>query len=158
MPLATSSRPSTIPPAATDISVHGVCCSQIRNPKSKIRNLATRFLWSLPLLLAGFCFWKALSPTEHSASPVVQASVSAPAAQAEASIQRRELATRSIEEIRPGMRVLAENPELAGQEIPQPDITAENSRLVTLHMVKSDGHELTIETLQPLEALVVTAL
>ncbi len=51
------------------------------------------------------------------------------------------------------MRVLAKNPELHGQDVPEIAIVPKDTRLVSLHMVKPDGHELTIETLLPLNSL-----
>jgi hypothetical protein len=71
------------------------------------------------------------------------------------SVQRR-LLTRPIQEIQVGHRVLAENPELRGQDVPETHFDAESTRLVVLHQIKPDGYELTVETLLPLEVLVAT--
>jgi hypothetical protein len=125
--------------------------NEIPNPKSQIRNL----VWCLPLLLAGFCFWRALPSTDRPSSATAVAS--APAVPQIAS-SRRTLITRPIQDIEVGQRVLADNPELAGQDVPQADFDPETTRLVVLHQVKPDGHELTVETLLPVEALFVAAL
>jgi len=71
---------------------------------------------------------------------------------------RRTLVTRPIQDIQVGQRVLADNPELNGQAIPQAKFDAETTRLVVLHQIKPDGHELTVETLLPLDALAAAAM
>jgi hypothetical protein len=130
-----------------------------RTPNSALRtsSLLRTLCWSLPFLLAGLCFWQALPGARSASQPVATASV-LPAAPATTSATKRTLITRPVQDIRPGMRVLAENPELKGQDIPQLEIDPETTRLVSLHMVKPDGHELTIETLLPLESLFIAAI
>jgi hypothetical protein len=60
------------------------------------------------------------------------------------------LITRPIEEIRPGMRVLATNPELK-ESLPDSDVTPEDWRLVSLTMTKENGGALKVQLLRPLE-------
>lgn len=115
-----------------------------------------RFGWLLMvvcLLGSGLCFWQALMgglPTRSSEvfRPVPQ---SAPT-------RRPELLTRKIQDIRPGMRVLAENPELAGQIVEPLVIQPEDWRLVTLELPKADGQILTVELLRPHEELKWTSV
>ncbi|MCA9206647.1 MAG: hypothetical protein KDA59_26515 [Planctomycetales bacterium] len=61
----------------------------------------------------------------------------------------RQLSPLSIHQLRPGMRVLAENPELAGETIADSDITPDQWRLVRLEMDKPGGGRLDIELLRP---------
>jgi hypothetical protein len=112
-----------------------------------------KFLWALPLLFAGFCFWQATPSAERPVAQSAVASVGPTLAQNGAISPRRTLVTRPIQEIQVGHRVLAENPELRGQEIPQAFFDADTTRLIVLHQIKPDGNELTVETLVPLDAL-----
>ncbi|MBL7037957.1 MAG: hypothetical protein ISR77_04970 [Pirellulaceae bacterium] len=59
--------------------------------------------------------------------------------------------TRAIRDIRTGHRVMADNPELAGQQIPELHIDPETWRDVVLQMTKEDGGLLDIVLLWPLE-------
>ena len=61
-----------------------------------------------------------------------------------------ELITRPIEDIRPGMRVLASNPELR-ETLPDSDVTPEEWRLVSLTLTKENGGTLNVQLLRPLE-------
>ena len=60
------------------------------------------------------------------------------------------LVTRPIEDIRPGMRVLACNPELT-ETLPDSNVTPEDWRLVSLTMTKENGGKLQVQLLRPLE-------
>ena len=59
--------------------------------------------------------------------------------------------TRAIRDIRTGHRVMADNPELAGQVVDGVDIDPETWRNVVLQMTKEDGGLLDIVLLRPLE-------
>ncbi len=130
---------------------------KLRTPNSALRTLC----WSLPFLLAGLCFWQAL-PGPRTGSPpsatAATASVMPTSNGIAAPARNRTLITRPIQDIRPGMRVIAKNPELHGHDVPEIAIVPEDTRLVSLHMVKPDGHELTIETLLPLDSLCVAVI
>ncbi len=132
-------------------------CGKLRTPNSALRT----FLWSLPFVLAGLCFWQAL-PGPRTGSPpsatAATASVMPTSNGIAAPARKRTLITRPIQDIRPGMRVIAKNPELHGHDVPEIAIVPEDTRLVSLHMVKPDGHELTIETLLPLDSLCVAVI
>ncbi|MDB5390736.1 MAG: hypothetical protein JWM11_6382, partial [Planctomycetaceae bacterium] len=60
---------------------------------------------------------------------------------------------REIQDIRTGMRVVAENPELVGKNIPQSDIQLETWRNVSLRMDKPDGGELLVTLLRSVDWL-----
>ncbi len=139
---ATDTRGAT--GALTPTARRGKLCT----PNSALRTL----FWSLPFLLAGLCFWQAL-PGPRAGSPLSATAAVFPAKAIANQPAKRTLITRPIQDIRPGMRVIAKNPELHGQDVPEIAIVPEDTRLVSLHMVKPDGHELTIETLVPLESL-----
>jgi hypothetical protein len=118
----------------------------------------TKLLWTLPFLLAAFCFWKAIPPAGRPANSPAVAAVPPSATVREPEVKPRALLTRPIEEIRVGHRVLAENPELAGHDVPQVEFEPDTTRLVVFHQIKPDGHALTVEKLLPLETLVPAAL
>ena len=59
--------------------------------------------------------------------------------------RHRRLITRPIETLRPGMRVLASNPQLIGPPLPDTVIVPEVWRLLRLRMIKPDGSSLDIE-------------
>lgn len=129
-----------------------------RSPRKPERTDTRAPFWKrlamlVPLLFAGFCFYQGIPNGQRPQASQAQAVV---AARPKASSQRK-LETIAIKDIRPGMRVLAENPELAGQNVPQPQIDPANTRLVRLHQIKPDGHELTMETLVPLDSLHIAA-
>ena len=65
--------------------------------------------------------------------------------------------TRPIETIRPGMRVLADNPEGAETQ-PDADVTPEHWRLVSLQMSRENGSTLHVQLLRPIEWLVTEAV
>ena len=98
------------------------------------------------LLFTGFCFLKAgaglvsgdsdLSPTE------VDAAVPA-------RITQQRLQTTPIQQMRPGMRVVGQNP-LRIQTEPTIDPTPEGWRLVSVRMLKEDGTYFEAELLRPL--------
>lgn len=67
--------------------------------------------------------------------------------------RRTQLRTRKIRDIRPGVRVLADNPELGGATIPALQVEPKQWRLVTLEMKKPDGSLLSIQLLRDVEWL-----
>src|SRR5205814_2202135 len=117
-----------------------------------------KVLWVLPLLLAGFCFWQAAPSANRPVAQSAVASVAPASLKIDATSPRRTLLTRPIQEIQVGQRVLAENPELRGQDVPETHFDADTTRLLVLHQIKPDGHELTVETLLPLDALAAAAM
>jgi hypothetical protein len=68
------------------------------------------------------------------------------------------LLARPIRDIRPGQRVLAENPELAGVVVEPLEIEPDQWRLIRLKMAKPDGGTLSIELLRPVLWLQLAAL
>ncbi|MDB5392309.1 MAG: hypothetical protein JWM11_7955, partial [Planctomycetaceae bacterium] len=60
---------------------------------------------------------------------------------------------REIQEIRTGMRVIAENPELKGLEIPDTDFDSPNWRNIHLTIEKPDGTEVAITLLRSVQWL-----
>lgn len=129
---------------------------------------AIRWGWlTVCLLLAGWLGFAALpgrSPIQatHTAELTVssgsagRAMPSLPTAGIESNAAQRRgrvLRTKPIEAIAVGDRVVAANPELAGEKVPEVVIDPRMTRLVVLHQTKPDGDELTVETLMPLEAL-----
>lgn len=120
----------------------------------------------LPIALAAVCLWMAspnaagprgagLQPADSAADAAALATpdaipVSLPAASPK-------LITRPIESIRPGMRVLADNPE-ESEALPDADVTPENWRLVTMQMTKENGGTLHVQLLRPIEWLVTEAV
>lgn len=127
----------------------------------------TRCLTAALLLFAFFAFWKAAPPRDQQSvanaiGPTVAdaASVGMDAGSIRgdaAPKPQRRLITRPIRDFRPGMRVLAENPELAGTDVPQRVIDEANTRLVTYRQIKPDGSALFVDTLLPLDDLHVYA-
>lgn len=121
-----------------------------------------RWMAAVAVLLACVCFWQALPVSSRpGATPAVAGQ--AGKSQNDASLGRslnsnRKLLTRRIDEIRPGMRVLAENPELHGIDVPQLQIDQKSTRLVRFHQVKPDGYELTVDRLMSTEELAEAAV
>ncbi len=104
-----------------------------------------RFGWLMMLICllgSGLCFWQALPGVFLSASPAAVQAGPPPERQTK-------LLTRKIRDIRPGMRVLADNPELADEVVEPLDIDPAQWRLVTLETAKADGNVLTVELLRP---------
>ena len=88
--------------------------------------------------LSAVCVWQALAPLARrpaEASPQPTSVV-------------RELITKPIETLRPGMRVLAGNPEVDLLSLAQFQIVEADWRLVTYLMPKPDESTLTVEMLQ----------
>lgn len=88
--------------------------------------------------LSAVCVWQALAPLARrpaEASPQPTAVV-------------RELITKPIETLRPGMRVLAGNPEVDLHSLAPFQIVEADWRLVAYLMPKPDGSTLTVEMLQ----------
>ncbi len=96
-------------------------------------------VWTVCLALSAFSLWKATPPGSGGGQPEASAAVTSPVSLTSPGSQL--LITRPIEEIWPGMRVLAENPEVQGADVPAPlEITdPENWRLFTLEQPKADG-------------------
>jgi len=121
-----------------------------------------RWIAAVAVLLACVCFWQALPVSSRpGATPAVAGH--AGKSQNDAPLGRslnsnRKLLTRRIDEIRPGMRVLAENPELHGIDVPQLQIDQESTRLVRFHQAKPDGYELTVDRLMSTEELAEAAV
>lgn len=121
---------------------------QIR--KRDVRNCTPRFSWLVKLICLlglGFCLWQSapgfFQPSPASILPVADAPAKSDATS--------NLLTRQIKDISPGMRVLAENPNLVGETLPPLQIDPTDWRLVTLEMAKADGEILTVELLRPEE-------
>lgn len=120
------------------------------------------WMTTVALLLALGCFWLA-APTQNrtGVTPTLAATAADNTSDASGNIglePERTLTTRRIDQIRPGMRVLADNPELYGQNVPERVIDPKTTRLVTLHQVKPDGNELTVHTLISIDTLAAQAL
>ena len=125
------------------------------------------FALIVPIVLAAICLWMAMPKAavsrgvgfqaangqpENLSSSVTAVSgsnaipVSLPAASPK-------LITRPIEDITPGMRVLASNPELR-ETLADSEVTPADWRLVSLIMTKEDGGTLQVQLLRPIEWLV----
>ena len=65
--------------------------------------------------------------------------------------------TRPIETIRPGMRVLVDNPEET-EALPDADVTPQDWRFVSLQMTTENGGTLHVQLLRPIEWLVTEAV
>jgi hypothetical protein len=103
-------------------------------------------LLAVPLLFAMFCFWQALPDS-------VTSPQSAQALTATASIQsERQLVTRRIDEIQPGHRVLAEDPDVEDGQ-PDTQIIPEKWSLISLQLSKEDESEVFVELLRPTKYL-----
>ena len=129
---------------------------------------SSKAIWfgrGVALLFIAFCFSQAFragradgvrsEPGAAQASQPATAKlqlVSTPAA------ERRQLRTVPIRDLHPGMRVLAENPELTGDRLPDAEVTAADWRLIGLQMQKPDGGLLDIELLRPVEWLLAETL
>lgn len=114
-----------------------------------------RLLSMAAFCAAAACLWAAAPDSgDRSESDIPHAAESVSFTAAES--PTRQLLTRPIQDLRPGMRVLADNPELEGYQ-PSTDIDPESWRLVRLEMAKADGSRLEIELLRPLEWLVYAA-
>jgi hypothetical protein len=122
------------------------------------RRWFARVLHGLMWCVTAACFALAiLGPEPFTSSTTSDSEASVPNGRGESQSQfvtaSPVLVTRPIEMLRPGMRVVAENPEeLPGQK--DTLVTPEFWRLVRLRMVKSDGHRLDIELLRPVGWLV----
>ncbi len=92
-------------------------------------------------LLAGFCFAPRLAQLWQKSEP---AAVAAP-------VQQPIFLTKPIEQIRPGDRVLAHNPEVTDEErnVPEPD--SATWRLIELEMTGEDGHRIDVRLLRPMD-------
>jgi hypothetical protein len=108
-------------------------------PRHRFRSALAAMVSVCGLLAGILCFWQSDvwtgGSTEALASATATATASAP-----------QLTTRPIEQIRPGMRVLAENPELH-QPVPDRQIDPNETRLLQLIQNKPDGSAVEIATL-----------
>jgi len=95
---------------------------------------------------------------DRPASSIAAAAVQPKAPQRATQSFKRTLITRPIQDIVCGQRVIANNPQLAGQDVPQLEIDPEFTRLVSLHMLKPDGRELDIDTLVSLDTLLALSI
>jgi hypothetical protein len=131
----------------------------------------------LPIIVAAICLWMAMphtAPSRGVASSAVavssgkgfqpanqstlQAATVAPTAiPVSLPAASPKLITRPIEDICPGMRVLASNPEET-ESLADSDVTAEDWRLVSLTMTKEEGGTLRVQLLRPIEWLVTEAV
>ena len=102
-----------------------------------------RSWWAVPLLLlSALCLWNAVPGSTSPATPLAAAT---PSATTHSGGITKRLRTTPIGEIRLGMRVLAENPELAGQHLPDTPIDPASWRTIALTMTKPDGGRLDME-------------
>ena len=113
----------------------------------------------LPIALAAVCLWmaspNAASPRGAGLQPANSAAAAAALATPDAipvslPAASPKLITRPIETIRPGMRVLADNPEET-EALPDADVTPEDWRLVSLQMTKKNGGTLHVKLLRSVE-------
>ncbi len=105
-------------------------------------NAMGKWFWIFPLLLAGFCFWQGFSGEGQAVAPVAETP------------QQPALKTTPIRDLRTGMRVIGDNPELADQQIDPLQITDRSRwRNVRLEMSKANGSLLKIMLLRPVEWL-----
>lgn len=107
-------------------------------------------------VLAVFFFLRSLPP---SWLPGGVANIVSPAnASATQTVLKEVLQTRPIRDIRPGQRVLSENPELNGQKIEPLEIDPKHWRLITFEQKKANGQSLKVELLRRLYWLQIMAL
>ncbi|MDB5390617.1 MAG: hypothetical protein JWM11_6263 [Planctomycetaceae bacterium] len=106
----------------------------------------TTIAWLLMcLILCGFCFLQA-RPTSWATPTIAKESThSQPVI--------RKFESNAIQDITTGMRVIAENPELKGQFLPDTNIDPETWRNVKFRMNKPDGGDLLITLLRSLDWL-----
>ncbi len=101
-----------------------------QSPRRWGRSLST-VVTTVWLLLASLCFWQGLPALTGSSR---QATASATSQSGE-----RELLTTPIEEIAPLQRVIAANPELAGETVSERQIDPATDRLVSFKLTHPDG-------------------
>ena len=111
------------------------------------------FVYSL-LLLAGLCCLGLSVPRSWWQSAPVPAVADAQ----QTGLTEPRLLARPICDVRPGQRVLAENPELEGVVVEPLEIEPDQWRLIRLKMAKPDGGTLSIELLRPVLWLQLAAL
>lgn len=117
----------------------------------------------LPIVIAAICLWMAMPNAAVSRAvgfqpanqtSLLTAAVSPNAIPVTLLATSPKLITRPIETIRPGMRVLADNPENAGLDMERLGITdATDWRLVRYQMPKPDGSFLFVDILQQTDEL-----
>ncbi len=101
------------------------------------------------LLLAGFCCLAFSSPRSWWQPPPTPAVATAADVSRQVEHTQPRLLARPIRDVRPGQRVLAENPELEGVVVEPLEIEPDQWRLIRLKMPKPDGGTLAIELLRP---------
>ncbi len=101
------------------------------------------------LLLAGLCSLVLSAPWSRWHSPPPPAVATAADASSQTGHTQPRLLARPIRDVRPGQRVLAENPELAEVVVEPLEIEPDQWRLIRLKMAKPDGGMLSIELLRP---------
>ncbi|MEZ6033743.1 MAG: polymorphic toxin-type HINT domain-containing protein [Planctomycetaceae bacterium] len=132
----------------------------------------------LPIIVAAICLWMAMPHTARTLTGVASSAVAVSSGKGfqpanQSTLQAAtvaptaipvslpaaspKLVTRPIEDIRPGMRVLASNPEET-ETLADSDVTAEDWRLVSLTMTKEQGGTLRVQLLRPIEWLVTEAV
>jgi|GEM_PF-2444783 len=121
------------------------------------------FTLIVPIVLAAICLWMAMPNAAVSRSVGFQpanlsSSVTAVSGRNAIPVNlpsaSRKLITRPIEDITPGMRVLASNPDNEGVTVEKLEISEPGKwQLVTFQMVKPDSSSLFIDILQPIDSL-----
>lgn len=113
----------------------------VETPENSDRWRPTSVAWLLVwLLLGGFCFLQA-RPTSWATPTIAQESTAHQS-------PIRKFESKAIQDIQTGMRVVANNPELNGQDAHQSEIDPATWRNVRLRMEKPDGGELLVTLLR----------
>ncbi|NQV23133.1 MAG: hypothetical protein HQ518_02100, partial [Rhodopirellula sp.] len=120
--------------------------SEPHRPNRSARGWLMAAVWSMCLALSAFSFWKgnSVESPPSSSPPTAQLASHTPAVlPADDHIRllpdrQQKLVTRPIEEIRPGMRVIAENPEL-DEHLPDTQIVPADWRLVSVMREEEHG-------------------
>jgi hypothetical protein len=114
-----------------------------------------RRAWSavtaIGVLLAACCFWQGLPALSSLWRDEAQANVVVEAPQ-------RELVHTKIKDLRPLQRVIAQNPQLAGQHVPERKINPATDRLVSFKLTHPDGSTVQWERVESLPELVMGVL
>lgn len=112
----------------------------------------SRWFYLATLLLAAACLWQAAPKSTHHTTRLSLANEAHAAAAPVPTSPKvdRVLETTPIQDIRTGMKVLGENPELTGLEIEEERITPETHRNVVLVANKPDGGRVEMTLLKSL--------
>lgn len=113
---------------------------------SKPRSRGLSLLTLAAFLIAGVCFLPRLGQLWHTVEPAAVATVPTP-------VEQQKFLTKPIEQIRPGDRVLAHNPERSDddEERDLPDPNGSTWRLLQLELTAADGHRVDIQLLRPVQ-------